>query len=154
MREMNDFSLREIDSKPDEARHSELLFRGEPTRTILDGVVLKSQFDFDGEYLLLVTHDCGFEELLEIYLLDKNFKVIDKLQLGKEGTPGFLDGVRAHENKIEFEFFGDDVWRLTILDAPQWMPPLNPGGLVKIPAKRLFAKGRLRLEARRIEYAR
>lgn len=156
LRSTTDFALREVSAKAGEPRRSELLFHGEPTGTILGGVVLGAQFAIDdvgGERLLLVTHDCGFEELLEVYLLSGGFTVVDKLRLGKEGTPGFLDGVQAVEDGVEFEFFGDDRWRLTILDSGRWMPPLDLGGLVRIPARRLFAKGRLRLEALRIEYA-
>ena len=158
LRPTTDLALREVSVKPGEPRRSDLLFRGEATGTILDGVVLGAQFALgdagDGERLLLVTHDCGFEELLEVYLLSGDFRVIDKLRLGKEGTPGFLADVQAVEEGVEFEFFGDDRWRLTILNSGRWMPPLDPGGLVRVPAWRLFAKGRLRLEVLRIEYAR
>jgi hypothetical protein len=53
-----------------------LLFEGEPTRVKLAGYGLRWQFALEDRFLLITDHDCPFEEGYEIYLLDRDLRVL------------------------------------------------------------------------------
>ena len=102
------------------APQSELLWEGQPTSVRVDGVTLDAQMEVEDGYLLFLTEDSPFEEGLHIYLLDRERRILDGLELAGPYASGILrDVIREDDRAVSFSFFGDDRWRLEVNDAPQ-----------------------------------
>lgn len=98
----------------------ELRIDGAPTGRFLAGQLLEQQFEVGTRYLLLVTEDSPFEELLHLYLLDADLSLLDERELGQPYTPGVLQDVApVSRDQLQFSFFGGDLWRLTVLERPR-----------------------------------
>jgi hypothetical protein len=91
---------------------SRLLVDGEDTGTRLDGLALEAARATGSGVLALLTYDCPDEELLEAYLLDQCWRVLDRVRLGAPLAAGRLEGLRALDaDTVAFSFFGDgDAW--------------------------------------------
>ncbi|MGI9334169.1 MAG: hypothetical protein ACR2RL_13555, partial [Gammaproteobacteria bacterium] len=96
LRPIQSFSL-EPDgaATPQRTPNAWMLYDGRRVGEPVEGVVLEAQFARDDspiggpiggrigrQFVLLVTHDCPFEERLSIYLLDAAFSVIDRVDIG------------------------------------------------------------------------
>jgi hypothetical protein len=98
---------------------SRLWFDASETALTLDGIVLEAQFDCDAGFLLLITYDVPYEEILNIYLVSPDLRVLDEENLGCFYTPGLLrDLTGTAEDCLSFSFFGGDRWSLTVLTQP------------------------------------
>ena len=98
---------------------SQLLWRGEPTTVRVDGVTLEQQLQLGDRYLLFLTEDSPYEEGLHIYLLDRDRRVLDGLELAAAYASGILRDVQPDgDGAVSFSFFGDDRWRLEVNDTP------------------------------------
>jgi hypothetical protein len=114
--EINLFSLKPIEGNE---WQSELLFEGQPTGLVIDGVYLEKQYRLRSGYLLFLTENCPFEEGLDIYLLSFNKRILDGIVLGAPYAPGILKRVEpAGYEAFSFSFFGDDRWLLKVLRKP------------------------------------
>jgi len=103
---------------PLSATESRLLFDGIETKAILNGLALEAQFACDHGFLLWLTYDCPFEELLRIYLVSSEFELLDQDQLGCIYTAGILMNLTiTGPDSLEFSFYGGDRWTLTIAGA-------------------------------------
>lgn len=101
---------------------SELLWEGQPTSVRVDGVTLEEQVHLPAGYLLFLTEDSPFEEGLHIYLLDRERRLVDGLELAGPYASGILrDVVREGDAAVSFSFFGADRWRLDVHDRPLGM---------------------------------
>jgi hypothetical protein len=97
---------------------SELLWRGEPTEVRVDGVTLEHQLQVPAGYLLFLTEDSPFEEGLHIYLLDRDRRIVDGLELASRYAPGMLREIAAEpDGAVSFSFFGEDRWRVAVNDT-------------------------------------
>lgn len=138
----------------DRTDESFLLFDGRQTGRILKGVTIEAQYRCGEAYLLLTTEDSPFEEGLHIYFLGADYEVLDEVELSHIYTPGGLENLRVtEENALEFSFFGDDVWRLTVLEQPRRGIPNSPLSFVKRALSRAFGKQYLELKALRLNRA-
>ena len=105
------FKLQALDEEK-----SRLVLDGAETPVILDGVTLEAQFKCEKGYLLLLTHDCPYEECLHVYRLAHDLSILDHRKLGAIYTPAILaDVVITAPDSLEFSFFGGDLWRVTLL---------------------------------------
>lgn len=143
MRAISRFSLHEI---PGPGARSEVRLDGRPTGHTAPGCVLEAQFELDRGYLLLTTEGSPFEEALHVTLVDRHLHPLDERTLAIPYKPGVLRDVAVvSDTRIEFSFFGDERWRLTVQDRPRLLPGLrrrHPGqGL-----RDLFTRHRLDLE--------
>ncbi|MCS6884939.1 MAG: hypothetical protein RMM17_00645 [Acidobacteriota bacterium] len=118
MESTNLFSTRRI-NKPD-TTSSEIIYRGQPTGLILEGLILEQQFACKNGYLLLLTDDCPFEEGLHIHLLNFELQHLDTINMGKAYLPGMLQNVTSSNETLNFSFFGDDSWQLRVLQQPRF----------------------------------
>ena len=101
------------------APQSELLWDGQPTSVRVDGVTLDAQVEVDEGYLLFLTEDSPFEEGLHIYLLDRDRRIVDGVEMAGPYASGILrDVIREDDRAVSFSFFGDDRWRVDVNDAP------------------------------------
>lgn len=116
MEPITSFTLQPVPPlKPEEAQRSLLLADGRPTPTELVGLELKGQWALPGGFLLLVTDDVPYEEILRIYLLSSSFTLVDRRVLGAIYNPASLRGVEVTGAwTLEFSFWGEERWRLSI----------------------------------------
>ena len=128
MREIRKFTLQPLFLEKDEsdATHSRLLFETKLTDLELEGISLDAQYEYENKYLLFVSHNSPFADTLHIYLLNKSFSKIDEWAISalSESEWYMLRNLEVvGRNQLQFSFFGDDAWVLTVLDSPQLMLP-------------------------------
>ncbi len=116
------------ETKPDEVPTSEIVLKGQPTGTIIGGVVLECAVARNGSYLLFTTDDVPFEEMLGIHLLDSELREIDRARIGGIYSTGTFGGARlVGSSEIDFQFLGEGTtWTVEILDQPTWRIPFFP----------------------------
>lgn len=92
-----------------------LIFRGRPLEIVVAGAVLEAQFARGHEFLLFVTDDCPYEEVLHLYLLDASMAVVDQVDLGAPYAPGILRDLEGVGPEcVEFSFIGTERWRVRV----------------------------------------
>jgi hypothetical protein len=112
------------------------------------GRVLAAQFECGGLFLLLFTEDSPYEECLKAILLDGGGNVLDRVELANPYTPGMLTGLRVSgAESVDFGFFGDDQWRLTVLKEPKLRLVQSPSSPIQFRGK----FGRHLLDLRRVK---
>lgn len=84
MEEVKTLSLSEVNEATDAAlTRSEVLIDGNATGIIIPGKVLEAAIKVDARrYLLFVTDDIIFEEMLTILLLDLSQGIVEELTIG------------------------------------------------------------------------
>jgi hypothetical protein len=118
MRKIAQFEIRPVPAAAGDRSAGRLVFDGRPVGTVVRGACLDAQFALDSGYLLMTTEDIPYEEMLWISLLGSDFDLRDVLELGAPYAPGILRGVQViADDGLEFSFFGNDRWRLTISDV-------------------------------------
>ena len=131
---------------------SRMIVDGEDTGTVVCGIAFEAALAMDRGWLVFNSYDCPHEELLEIYLFDERWKVLDHLTLGMPYVSGVLcDLRRVTGNEACFRFFGEDEW-CVVIEAPRWR--LHPWastmahlwGPIARPLSRIVNRGMLRLE--------
>jgi hypothetical protein len=143
---ISEFSLESLhEGSSDSGQQSRLHFGRQPVTTAVSGTVLEAQYRCGDCYLLLLTEDTPYEEALHVYLVNPEFEILDVVELGIPYKLGLLTDVRvAGDRRLQFSFFGNDLWQLTVLEDPRRSPPL-----LKSPARRpwprLLAKKHLEL---------
>jgi hypothetical protein len=130
------FTLAPRDGEPPTAR---LLADGRDVGHV-DGRDIAAQFGVQRGYVLITDDANPLEEVVHIYLLDRDFRVVDVIQLGAMYHSGAVRDLTAcGEDCIAFAFFGgSDRWRLTIRNRPKlsWLPHITssvryPGGWLR-----------------------
>ena len=101
-----------------EGPRSRLIFGGRPLGIAVAGAVLEAQFAMSGEFLLFVTDDCPYEEVLHLYLIDAGMAVADQVDIGGPYAPGIVRDLEpAGPASLEFSFIGTERWRVTVRDT-------------------------------------
>ena len=116
-----------IDPNPEASGEadSRLLRNGQDTGTIVPGIVLEAQLAHHGEHLLFLTHDIPFEEQLEICLLDKSDRLVDRVWLAGANTTGNFRNLETDPgDSAAFDFFGTRKWRVTVLNRSKLFLPI------------------------------
>jgi len=114
---------------------------------LIPGAILEAQFQAaDGAFLVFTTQDVPFEEQLDLVLLDRELRVLDRATLAAAYATGALRDLRLDAgDSASFSFFGQDRWRVACSLTPRWrLPRLGPPGLQRAPRLR----SRLRLDRR------
>jgi hypothetical protein len=120
---INNFSLAPILRADGESTEtSELLFDGQVVGQV-DGLLIEQQFKIDTGFLLFNTHDCPYEEALSISYLNSTFEILDNRLLYGYYSTGTLRDVRVcDKNRVQFSFFAEDLWELTVFPHPRFTP--------------------------------
>lgn len=116
----------------DQTPKSRLLLDGHETSAEVPGAVLEAAVDTGDGWLLFLTDDVPHEESLNICLLDRDFRLLDRATLvWPYGTGAFRDLCPVSDRTLQFEFFDDKPWFLDLLDGPQIrVPPFGePAGV-------------------------
>lgn len=144
------FTLELLPTKEGEPEKSKLFYEDEETGVTLDGFVLDAQYAHKDKYVLFVTYDSPFAEHLHIYLLDGRFQKIDEWQIGQywgQAVEHVHNLQIVSDNKLQFSFFNDELWLLTVAEEPQFVLPKLPlFSLSWKPLRFKFAPGYLQLQ--------
>jgi len=124
------FSVQPCDERREVSR---LYDRGRDTGRIVPGLILDAQVRVGEEgWALFLTHDCPFEERLDIVLLDRAMKIVERADLSAPYAPGIFRIVSGDASQtLDFEFIGDGVWSVAFFDRPRPRVPFwgEPAGV-------------------------
>jgi len=129
MRMVREFSLDRLKQPPAAASGAEpcaRLYRGgTDTGTVVPGAVLEAQLAAERGWLLFISHDTPFEEQLDLTLIDRAYRIVDRASLyGLYTTGNFRDLTLEPDDSAVFDFFGDHAWRVTLLERAQFRLPV------------------------------
>ena len=126
MRLADDVSIRPLAAPgDDEPPRSAVLLGGRDSGAVVAGCVLEAAVEADGRYLLFLTDDTPYEELLHLHLLDGQGRELDAATLGGPYATGRFSGPRLLDrHRIGFGFIDDKDWEVELLPAARLRLPL------------------------------
>jgi hypothetical protein len=104
------------------------------TGRIIAGAYIEAAIQWGNYYLLFITDDCPFEEILRIYLLSKQWLLLDAAVIGCIYSTGSFSALKLTEpNRVQFRFFADTNWEVEAFDRPQFRLPWfgEPAGVMR-----------------------
>ncbi|WP_241647153.1 hypothetical protein [Rosenbergiella metrosideri] len=136
MEEVTTLSLSKVNEATDTAQaRSEVLIDGRLTGITIPGKVLEAAIKVDTRrYLLFVTDNDIFEEMLTILLLDFSKGVVEKLTIGVAYTSGNFENLEVSPRSASFRFIGDTVWTVRVSESPTLKLPFSDPRGVSRPA--------------------
>ena len=96
----------------------QLLLHGQPTGRHIKGQTLLDQYRLGQRYLLISGDNTLYQEVLYIFLLDKELNTIDEAQLAQPYSSGVYHLIKRDQEHIKFQFHGDGMWCLSIREQP------------------------------------
>lgn len=111
---------------------SEVLVHGTSTGKHISGAVLEAAVQWENRYLLFMTDDVPFEEMLSIHLLDAQMNVLDSALIGSPYSSGAFTSLELSESStVYFRFIGDTLWSIELLSRPGFRVPFisEPSGV-------------------------
>ncbi|MDR2852308.1 MAG: hypothetical protein LBV61_04535 [Burkholderiaceae bacterium] len=109
----------------DEIPESEVLVNGTSTGKRISGAILEAAVQWENRYLLFMTDDIPFEEILSIHLLDAQLNILDSALIGGPYSSGSFSSLELNEpNNVRFHFIGDTTWCIELLPRPEFRMPL------------------------------
>lgn len=133
MRTANELTTRRIDeARDEEVPRSEVLIDKRPTGKFVSGAVLEAAVQYEDFYVLFMTDDVPYEELLTILFLDNQLNLLDSAHIGGAYSTGTFSAMRLDDpNTIYFRFIGESIWSVELLTRPQFCIPFisEPSGV-------------------------
>lgn len=128
------YSLQPTSSPTDESTSSSLLCNNKPTGITLSGCVLEHVHVYSDKTLLILSDGVVFEEQLHLYLLNIDNTILDTARISAPYCDGIFhlssDSTPNKPNTCHFNFIGNGLWHITILDRYQWRRPFSePSGV-------------------------
>tara|TARA_B110000879_G_C11109107_1_gene486613 strand:+ start:493 stop:939 length:447 start_codon:yes stop_codon:yes gene_type:complete len=135
-------------SNTDDGSFSVLTFGEKNLEISVIGSFIEKQYELDCFYLIFTSFCDVYDEELTIYLLSKEFEIIDFVQVREQiliSGQGLLEQVKiVSENTISFEFIVKKPWILRVLNKAQRIQSFLPLCAAR-PIKNLFSKKYLKL---------
>lgn len=127
MEEVTTLLLSEVSEATETTQaRSEVLIGGNSTGIIIPGKVLEAAIKIDSRrYLLFVTDDVIFEEMLTILLLDSSQGIVEKLTIGGAYSSGHFEDLRVSPRSASFRFIGDTTWTVKVSPSPTFKLPFS-----------------------------
>lgn len=143
MEEVTTLSLSAVNEATDITQpRSKVLIDGNSTGITVPGKVLEAAVKVDARrYLLFVTDDVIFEEMLTILLLDLFQGVVEELTIGGAYTSGHFGDLEVlpHSASFSFSFIGDTTWTVKVSASPTFKLPFSdPRGVSRPVALRKY----------------
>lgn len=128
MRIVKEVSTRIVEGKGEaDIPKSEIIVSEQPTGRLISGAILEAAVQCNGFYLLLMTDDTPFEEMLSIHLLDNRWNLLDSAVLGGIYSTGTFSAMKLEEpNLVHFRFIGETDWSVEVLTKPRFRFPFIP----------------------------
>lgn len=113
-------SLSEVSEATDTTQaRAEVLIEGNSTGIIIPGKVLEAAIKIDARrYLLFVTDDVIFEEMVTLLLLDLSQGIVEELTIGGAYTSGYFEALTVSPCSASFRFIGDTTWTVKVSLSP------------------------------------
>jgi len=103
---------------------STIVMDGEVTDLEVTGAILEAAVAWREQRLLFLTDDILHEDMLRIYLLDAQHRLLDTAVLGAAYSTGAFSDLRLlPPNSLSFSFIGDITWRLLLLSQREFAVP-------------------------------
>ncbi|WP_238081105.1 MULTISPECIES: hypothetical protein [Pseudescherichia] len=120
-------SLSEVSEATDTTQaRAEVLIDGNSTEIVIPGKVLEAAVKIDARrYLLFVTDDVIFEEMLTLLLLDLSQGIVDELTIGSAYTSGYFEVLTVSPCSASFRFIGDTTWTVKVSLSPTLKLPFS-----------------------------
>lgn len=131
MRVLTNLSLAPAGDR-DEVPVSDLLADGRPTGVRLNGAVLEAAVECNDHFLVFLTDDVPFEEVLQVVLLNRAFQEVESLCIGSAYSTGsFSDLALEPPDTVRFRFIGGTTWRITVMKEQHLRIPIfsDPTGV-------------------------
>jgi len=97
-----------------------VLFEGHPLATELAGSLLEAQYRCHTGYLLLLTDDSPYEEVLHVYLISRELRLLEQVDVGAPYAPGVLGHLQVvSENELAFSFPVATRWHIRVESQPR-----------------------------------
>ena len=89
---------------------------GVPTGKRISGAILGGAVEWDSFYLLFLTDDIPYEEMLRVVLLDAKLDVVDEALIGGPYATGSFSSLELHgTDAVRFRFIGGSPWTVHLL---------------------------------------
>lgn len=99
---------------------SRLYDHGRDTGVLVPGLVLEAQMRVGDLWVLFLTHDCPYEEQLDILCLNRALEIVDQAALFYLYSPGIFRVLSSAASRaLRFEFNGEGSWVVEFFDRPQ-----------------------------------
>ena len=140
----NDDARLKIISQASETQsvRSEMTIEGTGLKLPIKGVNLELCIELNKRYLVFTTDDCPFEESLNIYLLSNENRILDSATVFWPYGTGSFELLRLIEpDGVQFKFFGNKVWQVTVFQKKRFYVPYisEPSGIWRpIKFRRFF----------------
>ncbi len=110
---MDEISLFEANKLEDSK--SQLLFEGREI-IVANGEIIEAQFKTDsGQYLLIISDNCPYEDGINFYLFSDDLKILDQLSICQSYTSVQFENVQIiDDSTIEFSFVSEKKNRVKI----------------------------------------
>ncbi len=84
--------------------------------SVINGEVIEAQFKTEnGQYLLIASDNCPYEEGINIYLLSSDKDVLDHVTIAQNYTSGQFEGLEIMDDStIKFSFIREEKFKLNI----------------------------------------
>ena len=127
MEQVSTLSLSEVSEATDTTQaRSEVLIGGNSTGIIIPGKVLEAAIRVDDRhYLLFITDDIIYEEMLTLLLLDLSQGVIEELTIGAAYSSGYFEDLKVSPHSASFRFIGDTTWTVIVSLSPTFKLPFS-----------------------------
>jgi hypothetical protein len=120
-------------AQSDQPPRCELRIDGRATGLCLSGVVLEAALRCDAGWLLFLTDDVPFEDMLSIHLLNPAGTLrLDSARIGSAYATGNFRALRIQPpDTLAFHFMGGTPWSVQLLAVPAWRLPFvgEPAGV-------------------------
>lgn len=111
---------------------SELVVEGVATGKRVAGATLEGAAQWNSVYLLLLTDDIPYEEVLRVVLLDAHLDVVDEALIGSPYCTGAFSSLEVCDaDAVKFRFIGETPWVVQLLPKPALRIPFfsEPSGV-------------------------
>jgi hypothetical protein len=127
MRIVTEIAVRRCEAQEDDdIPQCELMVAGAATGCRVSGAILEAAVEAGGKYLLFMTDDVPFEEILTLHLLDGHFRLLDSASVGRAYATGVFSLIEFREpDELVFRFIGETPWAVKLLDGPALRVPLR-----------------------------
>lgn len=97
-------------------RQTRLFFNGADTGQMIHGYVIEAQYRFSKGYILITSLDSFFEQSNDIFLLNKKFKILTKMELCLPSASCLLCSHQSiSEREIRLQYSDRLIFTLSIL---------------------------------------
>ena len=137
MKVVTSLTLSQISEATDTSQAcSEVLMSGKSTGITIEGKILEAAIQVDGHrYLLFVTDDVIFEELLTILLFDSAQGIVDAITIDHAYALGYLENLDVSADSVKFTSIWNLTWTVKTLTSPTLKLPFSDPPGVSHPLK-------------------